>query len=550
MKTTSQGSVSVMTLMLIMIVMISSAGAISLSYTTMARAKSDNKNTTAYSAAQAGMEISISNAMIDVQATKGVFLKKDFVFNETLGDLSSKPLKASGEIKPTVALNEAWVTSSATVDGRTSSIRVFLKAKDVGIWNNAIFAGSGASGQSINGNVDIRGSVHILGDGEPFIDLNGNLTRDSAETYTDRNRNGRWDAGEPFTDSDNNGTWTPAELFNDLNSNGLWDPPMTETDLNSSFTGNSGIQNHYAGLSNLLKMSVPTPPSVNGVETLFAELRVKNGLVGLSGSASVGVSGLVNGGSAKNTVDGTFVSAGFSGTKGDASVFSDNGTKTGYDVGNLGIKYPLISGIGAPAYKDVAGVTWATQEDYLNARSLTIPTMLVKSTTLAFSFGPDAYGNKVSFTPQTNALPAKLSITGIIKVGDGFQLGVKDSLTYSGSGTIFSPGNILIDGSLLPSAGLIFPTTTRIGFIAKKDLLLATGNGSAQLNLSGAFYAQGKVKSAKQNQVMGTFVGSYYDLGTNVPSIYQVPTLPKNMPPGMPGDEAYITLDIKSWRLR
>src|SRR3990172_12340057 len=41
-------------------------------------------------------------------------------------------------------------------------------------WNNAIFAGVGQTGKGIAGNVDIHGSVHILGEGEPFTDQNAN----------------------------------------------------------------------------------------------------------------------------------------------------------------------------------------------------------------------------------------------------------------------------------------------------------------------------------------------------------------------------------------
>jgi hypothetical protein len=39
-------------------------------------------------------------------------------------------------------------------------------------------------------------------------------------------------------------------------------------------------------------------------------------------------------------------------------------------------------------------------------------------------------------------------------------------------------------------------------------------------------------------------------MGNNVPNIYQIPALRKNLPPGMPGDQLYVTLKIKSWRSR
>ena len=63
-------------------------------------------------------------------------------------------------------------------------------------------------------------------------------------------------------------------------------------------------------------------------------------------------------------------------------------------------------------------------------------------------------------------------------------------------------------------------------------------------------HAQGTIKSAKQNQIAGTFVASYFDMGSNVPNIYQVPSLPYNMPPAMPGDKHYVSFKSQSFRDR
>ncbi len=66
----------------------------------------------------------------------------------------------------------------------------------------------------------------------------------------------------------------------------------------------------------------------------------------------------------------------------------------------------------------------------------------------------------------------------------------------------------------------------------------------------GAFYAQGTIRSAKQNQIAGTFVATYYDMGTNVPNIYQVPALKNNLPPGMPGGDPILVIKRQTWRER
>ena len=73
--------------------------------------------------------------------------------------------------------------------------------------------------------------------------------------------------------------------------------------------------------------------------------------------------------------------------------------------------------------------------------------------------------------------------------------------------------------------------------------------GYQSLNGAGAWYAQRKMVSAKQNQFAGTYVADYFDMGTNVPSIYQVPTLATNLPPGMPGGKnAFTIASVFSWK--
>jgi len=123
-------------------------------------------------------------------------------------------------------------------------------------------------------------------------------------------------------------------------------------------------------------------------------------------------------------------------------------------------------------------------------------------------------------------------------------------LRYYGRGTIYSTDDIKVSTDLLPVAGLTFPLDTVLGLIAKDNIDLATGNGDAQLTMVGAFYAQGTVTSKKQNQIAGTFVANFFDMGQNVPKIYQVPELVNNMPPGMPGRERYFSLKVRSWRER
>lgn len=57
-----------------------------------------------------------------------------------------------------------------------------------------------------------------------------------------------------------------------------------------------------------------------------------------------------------------------------------------------------------------------------------------------------------------------------------------------------------------------------------------------------------RVVSQKQSQIAGTIVSSYYQMA-NVPSIFQVPSLADNLPPGMPGAEPIwiISISVASW---
>src|SRR3989338_355501 len=193
-------------------------------------------------------------------------------------------------IKNVSGADDIWIRSVGTLGSVTQTIEVYARMINLLPWNNAIFGGAGSSGAMVNGNVNVYGSVHILGngldDGDNAIDLGGT-----------------------------------AELVGN--------------------NYNVGPQ----GLSAALAALIPDLPTVtyNGesVESLSAELRVKNGLVGLSGNSAVGQAD-DSGNSVKETVDGTYVTDGFNGTKGTTNVFSDNGYAEAYDLGDA-VSFPSLS---------------------------------------------------------------------------------------------------------------------------------------------------------------------------------------------------------------
>jgi hypothetical protein len=536
------GGTMVLVLLAITVLLFAGLGAATISSAGLSRSKSDVRNAVAFNAAQSALEIGITKAYVDLSKNSGVFTSGSGDASSTLNAIASG-VSATYTITPSSDTSYAYVTGTATYSGKTRTIREFLGAKDYGVWNNAIFAGTGATGRSINGNVDIRGSVHMLGDGEPYTDTNKDGVWTAAESYTDRNRNGVWDPGESFTDTNGDGVWTAAEPYNDVNKNGVYDDPLQATELTSDLSGTGKIGNNYSGIDSTIKSSIPDIPKKNGVATLSAEVRVKHGQLALSGNATAGESGSVDGGSSKATLDGMFVNDGYGGNKGTANVYSDNGTTNSYDLSALNMTMPLLSGIGALPYTDDTGTVWSDHKTYLNTKSLSITETEVTSSTSSFSHSDGT--NSISWNKTTGVL----TINGIVKVPDGFQVGKKDTIYFDGKGTLWCPGTIYFDGNYLPASGKKFPTDTTQGVIAEDSIRLASGSGSSQLKMCGAFYAQNKISSQKQNQIAGTFVSNYFDMGTNVPNIYQVPTLKSNLPPAMPGKDPVIYLRGRSWRV-
>ncbi|MDZ4133173.1 MAG: pilus assembly PilX N-terminal domain-containing protein [Dethiobacteria bacterium] len=367
------------------------------------------------------------------------------------------------------------VESTGTIAGATAVLESYLSMKDYGPWNNAIFANSGAAGRAISGNADIRGSVHILGTG------------------------------------------------------------LSATDRAVDMSGGALIGNNYAGMDATLRALIPT---IGSPENIEAELRVKRGMVGLSGTANVGKPETATG--EKDPVAGVYVTDGYTGTAGAANVFSDNGTGNAYDLGN-DVTFPSLT---APYTDPDTGANYATYAAFLTVKSYVHTGNLdISDNTASFTIG-DAKGS-ISWNKLTGAL----TISGLVKVVGGIDLAKKGSaVTYNGKGTLYSTQSVHIHDNFLPSTG--FPATNAMGIIAAQDLEIATGPGEAQLKAAGAFYAEGKIVSGKQNQILGTFVSNYFDMGSQVPAIYQVPALSRNLPPFMPGGNPSYVVTVKSWRAK
>jgi hypothetical protein len=546
-----RGSVLLTTMIILMVLSSLGAALLSLTSASLFRSQKDTLRAQALDAAEAGAE----KAIYYVRGTA-----PDGTVNGSWRTAGRTESLAAGTGNYTISVGDGTgddtgkivIVSTGTSTNGTRSVTRRLRVvftrneENISPWNNVIFAGVGQTGQSIQGNVVMRGSVHLLGDGEPYTDTDGDGRWDDNEPYTDTNHNGHYDIGEPYTDTDGDGHRDSQEPFVDMNGNGSWDPPLTVTDLADDINGTADIGNNYSGMTSGMLGRIPSCPTVSyggeTVQSLSAKLRVKHGLVSISGTAEVGAPNVTGGSPAvKEKMNGCFVNDGWSGTDGASHAYADNGTSKHYDLGDV-MHFPDVL---TPV--TVGGVNYSSHMAYLQDEGLNItgPLNLQPDQTYAAA---DLYGNSITINGATHTM----TISGIVYVNGDINLNRgsgsgNDTFTYTGRGTLASSGSVYVHTNIL-SAGT-FPTTDVMGMVARHHLELATGPGDSQLEMQGAFYAQEQVVSQKQNEITGTFVSSYYAM-QNVPHMYQVPALANNLPPGLPGSTPIwvVTTQVNSWK--
>jgi hypothetical protein len=375
---------------------------------------------------------------------------------------------------------QVWIKSTGTFGDSNQTLLVFVKVANLSAWNNAIFAGAGASGAMINGNVHIRGSVHVLGSGLAATDYVVNL----------------------------GGT---AEL----------------------------IGNNYKILDASLKAKVPALPTTmvggESVETLNAELRVKKGIIGLSGGSSAGEAN-VTGNAYKETIDGAYVTNGYGGTAGTSHVYSDNGWSNTYDLGD-NVSFPSLS----DPYQ-----SYSSYQNYLKANALVIndATKLAALANITPNSSFSYSGANGSITMDGNG---NMTISGVVYI-DGGTLGMNTNgnnktITYSGTGSIFSTGDANINVNLVTSGNNSFPTNI-MGVMTPGTIDF----NEANIDVMGMFFGETKIKAEKQTDIVGSFVSNYFDMGSNVPAIFQVPDAVNHLPPGLIGNNSTWSMRIVSWQ--
>ena len=79
---------------------------------------------------------------------------------------------------------------------------------------------------------------------------------------------------------------------------------------------------------------------------------------------------------------------------------------------------------------------------------------------------------------------------------------------------------------------------------------IADGPGDSWIKVFAAIYSEDSIRVKKQTRIAGSLVSSNFDLGSNVPRIFQVPKLDGMLPPGMPGAEPMLYIsraEVANW---
>lgn len=481
----NDGTALLVALMVMLMLTLIFVAVITTSVTDIDIAKNQKERTSAFYTAEAGLELALRVLKDNI----------DQLNNDTLKSLiNATPSLGEGSFNVDVAGTSPYktITSDGLCRDGHAVVEVMVRRRrnPLCIWDNIVFAGTGQAGKIVNGNVSIHGSVHLLGD------------------------------------------------------------DLTDEPIAFDLSGNAHQFNNYSGMNAALASRVPPLDTItfNGevVQSLDAELRVKNGEVDVSGFASIGFPDVVEGSpQVKETLDGCYVTDGYGGNKGESGVYSDNGTTEGYDLGDE-LSLPDLS----DSYTDPnSGITYPTYMNYLQSNALVIGGDLTLKPGQELPAISNGFGSIYMDASGNLQIDGIVYVTGNVNIESGSG-GMKSTpVIFDGRGTLVSEQDISVSTHVLSQG--TFPTDDVLGFIAADDVEIGTGSGDSHLDIMGAFFAQDQISNAKQNQLAGAMVSNYFDI-KNVPDLFHIPSIVENLPPGMPGGGVvytYIYRIVKgTWR--
>ncbi len=374
---------------------------------------------------------------------------------------------------------EIWIRVTGNSSARRAAIQTYVRAHDLSVWKNAIYAGAGGGGTVITGQMKIAGSVHILGDN------------------------------------------------------------LAPTDVALNLGGSSAVINTYTGMPVELDNAVAPLPSVlidgKSVQSLSSEFRVRNGLVTLDGDGMIGEpNNPFN--TLKESMNGVFTNDGIFINSAIASVNSDNGMDTPYDFGDVA-EFPSLY----DPYE-----TYPTYMEYVKSQAFVINTFSMLNvlktikTTSKFSYIDPAGKGSISMSGGV------MTVSGIVYIEGDFGMGTpgtSDTITYNGKGTIVATGLVKLNSNWYPAATDSYPSTNIIGLMTPGEIIF----DGAQTKVAGLFYAENKITSRGQTSVAGAFVSTFFDMGFQVPSIYQVPLRKSDIPVGLIGAAPKYAMTTVFW---
>jgi hypothetical protein len=532
------GSALLLALLVMVMLTFIYIGSITTTVTDMDISENQKEKTSAFYIAEGGLEWGM-RALKD---------NPDMVDNDSLMAVingNSELGNGNFQVNVSGSIPYKTLTSGGESQEGKGTVQVMVKRRrnPLNIWDNIIFAGTGEAGHAIAGDVSLHGSIHILGEGEPFTDDNSNDVWDDADQYVDDNGNGVWDPGELLTvDGDGDGVWDPAEPYQDSNGNGVYDGALTVWDLGLEMSGTSHQYNNYENINATLSSRLPSIDTTTfggeTINTLNSELRVKHGKVALSGTATIGFPDETGGTPPiKETIDGTYVSDGWGGNQGAVNVYSDNGTTEEYDLGDA-LCFPNLE---EPYTDPNSGIYYNNYMDYLQANALVISGDLTLKPGVEVAAQSNSYGSIYMDDNGNLDIDGIVYVTGNISFDAGSDK--KVPILFDGRGTLVSEGQIDISTHVLSKGQ--FCTDDVLGFISATDVNIGCGPGDSQLNIMGAFYAQYKITNEKQNQLAGAMVSNYFSI-KNVPDLFHTPAIVENLPPGMPGGG---TINVYTYRV-
>lgn len=405
--------------------------------------------------------------------------------------------------------NEIYARSYAEhKTGSKKILEIHLELEKIDAWRNAVFSGAGSASASIEGNIKIAGSMHILGTG-------------------------------------------------DTN-------PWTISGSTAVVNGYKGLADDWVDRINFDAIEIVEYLDGDPVYSLESVFRDKNMPISIEGSGNIGELGgtgsldpgyeMYGGKLFKSTMDAVYSNKQI---LGDDKIFADEvQMPDGYDLGDK-LQMPTFS--DSYTNPNDPSDKYDTYEDYINENSTTIPSSLlgpnclIDSTVDAFSVG--LYNaSAVCIDPkgclkwepnaQFGDLPGggtvakgRLTISGRVKYDDtnefgpgtkctmpadnkGYVIGDAGNnnyVTYRGKGLIYSAASLHVKGNLVTdNSDDAFGNPTKfakdhlLGLLTKSNVHVGTDttNGTVMVGI----FAAGFIATEKDTSIIGSAVSNSFCL--------------------------------------